>query len=290
MYGIDISQHQGSAFDISRYQHDFVIIRAGYGLTQDPLFNSFADQCERKKIPYGVYWYSYATAPDGGTAEADKCLQVIKGRHIQAGVWIDMEDADKYKRKAGALTPAICTGVCQRFCDRIAAAGYHAGIYASLSWFGPYGFITNTYGYDRWIAAWSYKPGDLAGQCSILQYRGAPLDLDYMNVSLSWFGGEDPKPVRKTLDELAQEVIAGKWGNGTERKTALEKAGYDYAIVQQRVNDILSQNAPQSATELYLLAMAVIRGEYGNGLTRRLKLGSKYDAVQAEVNRIINQK
>ena len=290
MYGIDISQHQGSAFDISRYQHDFVIIRAGYGLTQDPLFNSFADQCERKKIPYGVYWYSYATAPDGGKAEAEKCLQVIKGRNIQAGVWIDMEDADRFKRKAGALTPAICTGVCQRFCDRIAAAGYHAGIYASLSWFGPYGFITNTYGYDRWIAAWSYKPGDLAGQCSILQYRGAPLDLDYMNVPLSWFGGEDPQPIRKTLDELAQEVIAGKWGNGTERKTALEKAGYDYAVVQQRVNDILSQNGPQSATELYLLAMAVIRGEYGNGLTRRLKLGSKYDEVQAEVNRIMTQK
>lgn len=290
MYGIDISQHQGSNFNISNYQHDFVIIRAGYGLTRDPLFNSFADQCEKKKIPYGVYWYSYATAPDGGTAEADKCLEVIKGRHIQAGVWIDMEDADKYKRKAGALTPAICTGVCQRFCDRIAAAGYHAGIYASLSWFSPYGFITNTYGFDRWVAAWSYKPGDLSGQCSILQYRGAPLDLDYMNVPLSWFGGEDPKPVRKTLDELAAEVIAGKWGNGSERRKALEAAGYDYQTVQQRVNDVLSQEAAETPTDVYVLAMACIRGEYGNGLTRRLRLGSRYDEVQAEINRILSNK
>ena len=290
MYGIDISQHQGSAFDISCYQHDFVIIRAGFGLSQDPLFNSFADQCERKGIPYGIYWYSYATAPDGGRSEADKCLQVIAGRKIQAGVWIDMEDADNYKQKACALTPYVCTGVCQKFCDRIAAAGYHAGIYASLSWFGPYGFITNTYGYDKWFAAWSYQPGDLSGQCSILQYRGAPLDLDVMYTPISWFGGEDPQPIRKTLDELAQEVIAGTWGNGPERKRALQQAGYDYDTVQQRVNDILSQNAPQSATELFLLAMAVIRGEYGNGIQRRLKLGSKYDAVQKEVNRILNSK
>ena len=290
MYGIDISQHQGSAFDISRYQHDFVILRAGYGLTQDPLFTSYADQCERKSIPYGVYWYSYATAPDGGRAEAEKCLQVISGRKIKAGVWIDMEDADKYKRKAGALTPYVCTGVCQQFCDRIAAAGYHAGIYASLSWFGPYGFITNTYGYDRWIAAWSYKPGDLASQCSILQYRGAPLDLDYMNVPLSWFGGEDPKPIRKTLDELAREVLENKWGVGQERKRALEQAGYDYRAVQQRVNDILAKEAPQAETDIYLLAMAVIRGEYGNGLERRIKLGSRYSAVQAEVNRIMSEK
>ena len=45
---------------------------------------------------------------------------------------------------------------------------------------------------------------------------------------------------KKTVDELAREVIAGKWGNGTARKDALTKAGYDYNAVQRRVNELLS--------------------------------------------------
>lgn len=43
----------------------------------------------------------------------------------------------------------------------------------------------------------------------------------------------------KSLDELAREVIAGKWGNGAERKERLTRAGYDAQAVQQRVNSIL---------------------------------------------------
>ena len=44
---------------------------------------------------------------------------------------------------------------------------------------------------------------------------------------------------RKTVDELAREVIAGKWGNGTERKQRLTAAGYDAQAVQNRVNFLL---------------------------------------------------
>lgn len=46
--------------------------------------------------------------------------------------------------------------------------------------------------------------------------------------------------VSKSIDELAQEVIDGKWGNNPERKERLTKAGYDYAKVQARVNEILA--------------------------------------------------
>lgn len=43
----------------------------------------------------------------------------------------------------------------------------------------------------------------------------------------------------KTVDELAKEVIQGKWGSGADRKLNLTSAGYDYAAVQKRVNEIL---------------------------------------------------
>lgn len=44
---------------------------------------------------------------------------------------------------------------------------------------------------------------------------------------------------KKSVTTIAREVLAGKWGNGTERKTRLEKAGYNYAEVQAKVNELL---------------------------------------------------
>jgi flagellum-specific peptidoglycan hydrolase FlgJ len=43
----------------------------------------------------------------------------------------------------------------------------------------------------------------------------------------------------KNLDEIAQEVIDGKWGNGENRKALLTMYGYDYDLVQEKVNAIL---------------------------------------------------
>ena len=44
---------------------------------------------------------------------------------------------------------------------------------------------------------------------------------------------------KKSIDTIAKEVIAGKWGNGDARKKALTKAGYNYSAVQKRVNELL---------------------------------------------------
>lgn len=45
--------------------------------------------------------------------------------------------------------------------------------------------------------------------------------------------------VKKTIAELAKEVIADKWGNGQDRKNRLTAAGYDYTAVQNKVNELL---------------------------------------------------
>ena len=44
---------------------------------------------------------------------------------------------------------------------------------------------------------------------------------------------------KKTIAEVAREVLQGKWGNGTDRKNRLTAAGYDYAEVQKKVNELL---------------------------------------------------
>lgn len=52
---------------------------------------------------------------------------------------------------------------------------------------------------------------------------------------------KEPKPAKKSVDDIAKEVIDGKWGVGEERKERLEKAGYNYSEVQDKVNEILNK-------------------------------------------------
>lgn len=55
-------------------------------------------------------------------------------------------------------------------------------------------------------------------------------------------------PVTKSIEEVAKEVIAGKYGNGEARKTAITNAGYDYASVQAKVNEIVNGSKTSSFT------------------------------------------
>ena len=93
---------------------------------------------------------------------------------------------------------------------------------------------------------------------------------------------------KKSVEELAKEVIAGKWSAGEERKQKLTAAGYDYSAVQNRVNELLSGKAPQKSVDE--LAREVIQGKWGNGEERRKKLtaaGYNYSAVQNRVNELM---
>ena len=85
------------------------------------------------------------------------------------------------------------------------------------------------------------------------------------------------------IDAIARDVIAGKYGNGQERK---DKLGNLYNEVQKRVNEILN-NVSQETPNIEELARAVIRGEYGNGQERKNKLGNLYNEVQKRVNEIL---
>ena len=63
--------------------------------------------------------------------------------------------------------------------------------------------------------------------------------LDYTIKQTSGTVLAENKPTKKSIDELAKEVIRGEWGNGRNRREALEKAGYDYNEVQSRVNELM---------------------------------------------------
>lgn len=92
----------------------------------------------------------------------------------------------------------------------------------------------------------------------------------------------------RDIDNLARRVINGEFGNGEARGAAL---GERYAEVQARVNEMLgsgSSSGSTSSADIDALARAVIRGDYGNGETRKQKLGNLYSVVQKRVNEMLS--
>ena len=91
---------------------------------------------------------------------------------------------------------------------------------------------------------------------------------------------------KKTVSELANEVIAGKWGNGEDRKNRLTAAGYNYSEIQKEVNRLASN--PKKTNEE--IAAEVIKGLWGNGAERKKKLaeaGYNYKTIQTLVNKMV---
>ena len=289
MYGIDISSWQGN-IDLKPYKDQFIIIRAGFDVTTDNKAKRNMDECDRLGIPYGVYWYSYAMNTTEAVKEAEACLKVIKGRDIKVGVWIDMEDADKYKKNHGfKFTKTNVSNICNAFCKKIETAGYYTGIYASKSWMDNYIACPK---YDKWVASWGTNNGKLQNDTSkygtLHQYTSKPLDKNVMYVPLSTYQVKKKTEPKKTVAQLAQEVIDGKWGNGQEREDRLTAAGYDYKAVQAKVNEMLTPKKTVAQ-----LAQEVIDGKWGNGADREKRLkaaGYDYDAVQKKVNEMLAPK
>lgn len=75
---------------------------------------------------------------------------------------------------------------------------------------------------------------------------------------------------KKSIDEIAHEVIRGLWGNGLVRKTRLRLAGYNPDEVQKRVNEILKG---QDSYVVYTV-------QYGDTLS---KIAKKYNTTYQKI-------
>lgn len=92
-----------------------------------------------------------------------------------------------------------------------------------------------------------------------------------------------PKPVAKSIDQLANEVIAGKHGSGDARKKAL---GSQFDAVQTKVNQLLGTKAvvKTPTKTVQQLVTETLAGKHGNGDARKKSLGSNYNAVMNIIN------
>lgn len=100
-----------------------------------------------------------------------------------------------------------------------------------------------------------------------------------------------PSTTKKDITTIAKEVLAGQWGNGDDRKNRLTSAGYDYATVQAKVNELASGKASTPTKSVAEVAKEVYAGEWGNNPARKEaleKAGYDYQEVQDAVNALVN--
>lgn len=235
LMGVDISEHNGD-IDLLAYDHDFVIIRAGYDVTEDKRFKQNVQKCEQTGIPYGVYWYSYALNQKSAQDEAEACLKVIQGLDIRAGVWFDMEDADGYKQKHGwSMTRDNISATCEAFCEKIKAAGYFAGIYASHSWLYGSGRLIDCPDIDKWVAHYGQnndgeRHGDYSSIGSIHQYTSKGIDKNYMYGDLSAYTARKKQMYNLCFGMKVINITQLPSGDYSHPNNAVDLAGSDKGI------------------------------------------------------------
>lgn len=134
-------------------------------------------------------------------------------------------------------------------------------------------------------------PGQIYGSQKDAYIQRAQKWYDQMVNGTASSETKPSQPAKKSISEIAKDVIAGKYGNGDKRKAALEAAGYNYAEVQAEVNRQLgvgTSATPQKSIDQ--IAQEVIAGKWGNGqdrINRLTSAGYDYNAVQARVNALL---
>lgn len=248
--GIDVSHFQGNIdWNKVKGNIDFAILRLGWignnnNHTLDTKFETYYNACKSTGIPIGIYVYNYCNSEDTVKSGAEWTVNQLKDKGIDLPIYINMED-----RSIENLGKDKLTSICIAFNTVIENAGYWAGVYANLNWYTNYlNKDTIKARYTTWVAHYGISQDRYVGQYDMLQYSdtgkisgiSGNVDMDIMYRDLiNEIKESNTGTDRKTVEELAREVIAGKWGNGEERKIKLTNAGYDYSAVQAKVNEIL---------------------------------------------------
>ena len=141
---------------------------------------------------------------------------------------------------------------------------------------GVYNVIEATANFGGGIVySWVDSDGtrrDMKGGVCIVKKSGEVIKWEKHGLMTPWVNyivekTEDKKEEnKKSVDDLAKEVIDGKWGNGDERKKKLTDAGYNYSEVQKRVNELLKPKAP-TTPDYYIVqpndSLSQIAAKYG---------------------------
>lgn len=280
-YGIDVSRWQ-KGFNLANALKEgftYCIAKAGGAdgsYYKDSQFENFYAQGKALGMKVGAYYFGCAFSTADAIKEANYFLQYLKGKDI-VHVYYDVEGS-MLNQGYQHLTEIIAT-----FCQTMVNNGYACGVYTSESHFNSRFNDNAIVMYPHWVARYSSRPPKLnsIAPVEIWQYGGSvnyirdakiagtTVDQDLINIDWADAPTCEAKPIiipaqeTKSIDQLANEVLAGLWGNGAIRKAKLTLEGYDYQKVQNRVDEIVTQRKENNK------AYIVVKGDTLSGIAKR---------------------
>lgn len=133
--------------------------------------------------------------------------------------------------------------------------------------------VCSSSGYNGWAFRLSTRTNSNGrwGQPSGYKYRGCVVNPSVIINDKPTNTTTTAK--KKSIEEVAKEVLDGKWGNGDDRKKKLQAAGYDYNAVQKKVNEL---SKPTTKTVTY----TVKKGDTLSSIAK--KYGTTYQKIAKE--------
>lgn len=240
LFGTDQSKWQANQVT----EGSFILVKATEGCGYvDPTCDAKYQLNKQAGKLLGVYHYARPDLGNTPEAEAQYFVDNIRGYIGEAIMVLDWESANKWD-----------VNWAKRWLDKVKdLTGIKPMIYMSSSVTFAYDWSSVVAGdYGLWVANYGNNDGTnhgcpgvgYWGIVAMHQYTSNPLDKDeFFGDENTWraYAGANgskpaPVPTRKSNEEIADEVIAGKWGNGQDRKNRLSAAGYDYRAIQDIVN------------------------------------------------------
>lgn len=127
---------------------------------------------------------------------------------------------------------------------------YHVqlGAFEKKSWAEKKRQALEADGFDAYLACldsciWRLQVGNFAEKADAEKMLAKLKEAGYSGFVTVLSGKIEPKPgkEKKSDDRIALEVVWGQWGNGAERKQRLTAAGYDYDVIQAKVNVLMGR-------------------------------------------------
>lgn len=207
--GIDVSNHNGSIDwnSVKNAGTEFAMIRDGYGgdpgywdVQTDARFDENYNGAVAAGIKVGAYHYSYATDATMASQEADECLYILKGRHLDYPVAYDVEDPSQYGLSSDTLEAMV-----QAFCSKIEQAGYKTMVYSFKNFFIDHLTTPAVRQHDLWVSHTGGASSPGVEPCAMWQYaqQNVPgvndlCDMDFSYVDYA-SGGKQQPPVDPLL-------------------------------------------------------------------------------------------
>ena len=108
-----------------------VVVKISEGRTLSELHGKHIAAAVARGLRWGVYAFTHAQTTDRAVQEADVVINALSSLGYgdpPLGIWLDLEAPETIN-----LDPDDVTAICSAFISECNAAGYSAGIYASLS-------------------------------------------------------------------------------------------------------------------------------------------------------------